>query len=183
MDLASDPEQDPLAFERSRVVVYLEGALPSQPVTATLEQKNRRFLPEVLVVPAGSTVSFPNLDEIFHNVFSLSKPKIFDLGNYPKDQTRTVTLDKPGVVFVHCHLHPNMVAAIVVSPNQWAAKADGSGRFTLAGVPTGSYTITAWHKTAGFVRQKVQVEENGRASVQFLLPTDEHGNLLAVAQR
>lgn len=169
----SSAEEDPLVFERTHVVIYLEGQLPSIPITATLEQKNRRFVPETLVVPAGSTVSFPNLDTIFHNVFSLSNPKSFDLGNYPKDHTRTVTFSKPGIVFVHCHLHPNMAAAIVVSPNQWSTKADASGRFALSGAPPGSYTIVAWHKSAGFFRQAVHLTENRVANVEFVIPIEE----------
>src|SRR5687768_7242761 len=92
VELSSSSEVDPLAYERSRVVVYLESPqLPTEPITATIDQKNRRFDPDLLVVPVGSTVSFPNLDAIFHNVFSLSGPKSFDLGNYPRNETRTVT--------------------------------------------------------------------------------------------
>lgn len=179
----SSQDENPLAMERTRVVIYLEGELPSKPVTATLEQKNRRFLPDTLVVPAGSTVTFPNLDPIFHNVFSLSKPKTFDLGNYPKDQTRTVTFPKPGIIFVHCHLHPNMAAAIVISPNQWNTKPDAFGRFTLSGVPPGNYTIVAWHKAAGFFRQSVRVTENRAIGVEFVIPLDESGAANAVARR
>ena len=181
--LGADANDDPLALERSHVVVYLEGQLESKPVTATMEQKNRRFLPDTLVVPVGSVVSFPNLDPIFHNVFSLSKPKAFDLGNYPKDHTRTVTFSKPGIVFVHCRLHPNMGAAIVVSPNQWSARADAAGRFVLPHVPPGSYTIVAWHKAAGFFRKTVQVAESRGATVRFVIPLDEGGLVKAVAQR
>src|SRR6266496_1203761 len=142
--LASDQADDPLAFERMRVVIYLEGELSSEPLTATMEQKNREFTPDTVVVPVGSTVSFPNLDPIFHNVFSLSKPKTFDLGNYPKDHTRMITFSKPGIVFVDCHLHPNMAGVIVVTPNKWSAKADATGRFLLSGVPPGSYRVVAW---------------------------------------
>jgi plastocyanin len=182
VELAS-AEEDPLVFERTHVVIYLEGQLPSTPITATLEQKNRRFVPETLVVPAGSTVSFPNLDPIFHNVFSLSNPKSFDLGNYPKDQTRTVTFSKPGIVFVYCHLHPNMTAAIVVTPNQWSTKADAQGRFALSGAPPGNYTIVAWHKTAGFFRQVVHISEHRAASVQFVIPITEGDGATALARR
>jgi hypothetical protein len=120
----------------------------------------------------GSTVSFPNLDPVFHNVFSLSKPKEFDLGNYPKGHTRTVVFQKPGVVFVNCHLHPNMSAAIVISPNRWGVKAGPDGKFTLAVVPPGSYTIVAWHKTAGFFRQRVTIADKSIA-VEFFIPLGE----------
>lgn len=100
VDLAQSNQTESIAPEYQRVVVYLEGDLPpQQPVTAVMEQRNRQFVPDTLAIPVGSQVSFPNLDPIFHNVFSLSK-------------TRVVTFQKPGVVFVNCHLHPNMSAAI-----------------------------------------------------------------------
>jgi len=174
VELGADATKDPLAYERSHVVIYLEGEkLESRAITATMEQKNRRFVPDLVVIPAGSTVSFPNLDEIFHNVFSLSKPRSFDLGNYSKNQTRFVTFSKAGVVFVNCHLHPNMSAAIVVTPNRWSTKADDAGKFVLPQVPPGKYTIVAWHKTAGYFRQEIQVTEKGRSGVEFLIPVDE----------
>jgi plastocyanin len=174
VDLKNDSSEDVLSFERERVIVYLEGDFASQgsPVTAEISQQNRRFLPDTLWIPAGSTVSFPNLDPIFHNVFSLSKPKEFDLGNYPKDHTRTVVFQKPGVVFVNCHLHPNMSAAIVISPNRWGAKADPDGKFTIAGVPSGNYSIVAWHKTAGLFHQRVTVGDKP-VSVAFFIPIGE----------
>lgn len=166
---------DPISLERSRVVIYLEGHMASKPQTVTMEQKGRRFQPDTVVVPAGSTVSFPNLDPIFHNVFSLSKPKSFDLGNYSKDQTRLVTFGKPGIVFVHCHLHPNMAAAIVVTPNAFSTKSSPQGDFSLRDVPPGNYTVVAWHKAAGFFRQQVKVTETSPAAIQFVIPLDENG--------
>ena len=183
VELGAAPETDFLAFERSRVAVYLEGKFQTRPVTAVLEQKNRQFVTDTLVVPAGSTVSFPNRDPIFHNVFSLSKPKTFDLGNYPKDHTRTVNFDKPGIVFVNCHLHPNMTAAIVVAPNQWCTKADATGRFTLPDVPPGSYTIVAWHRAAGFFRQTVKVAQEHASAVEFFIPLDDSPDPRTVARR
>jgi plastocyanin len=183
VELAASPETDFLAFERARVAVYLEGQFESQPAAAVLEQKNRQFVTDTVVVPAGSTVSFPNRDPIFHNVFSLSKPKTFDLGNYPKDHTRTVDFPKPGIVFVNCHLHPNMTAAIVVAPNRWCTKADGAGRFALTDVPPGSYTVVAWHRAAGFFRQTVKVSKEHGSPIEFIIPLDEGGDAKVVAQR
>jgi hypothetical protein len=113
----------------------------------------------------------------------LSKPKTFDLGNYPKDHTRTVSFDRPGVVFVNCRLHPNMSAAIVVAPNQWCTKADAAGRFALPDVPPGSYTIVAWHRAAGFFRQPVKVGTDRASPVEFIIPLDENGDAKVVAQR
>jgi plastocyanin len=168
--LGSQGNEDPLAFERSHVAIYLDGELQPEPSDAVIQQENRQFIPDILVIAAGSRVSFPNLDPIFHNVFSLSSPRTFDLGNYAKGQTRVVTFHKPGIVFVNCRLHPNMTATIVVSPNRWGTIADGDGRFILRDVTPGAYTIVAWHKTAGFFRQKVEVARDRPANVQFFVP-------------
>ena len=180
--LGADTGEDPLAFERSRVAVYLEG--PLEPSTALdspaakMEQTDRRFSPEVLIVTAGSKVSFPNMDPIFHNVFSLSGPKTFDLGNYPKGDTRLVTFGKPGIVYVNCHLHPNMTGTIVVAPNRWNTLADREGKFELKNIPPGKYTVVAWHKTAGFFRQTVALETGKVEHIEFLIPVDDNGRRL-----
>jgi len=180
VELGTDDDGDALAFERSHVAVYLEGGssgITSEFVKASIEQRDRRFVPDLVVIPAGSAVSFPNFDPIFHNVFSLSKAKSFDLGNYPNGQTRTVTFAAAGVTAVYCHLHSNMAATIVVTPNRWAVRADGHGSFTLKDVSPGTYTAVAWHKAAGTFRKTVTVSEHGDAEISFTLPyigpTDE----------
>ena len=175
--------QDSLDFEWSRVAIYLEGELGTEPRSAVMQQKERLFLPDTLVVSAGARVSFPNLDPIFHNVFSLSKAQSFDLGNYPKDQTRTVTFSKPGIVFVNCHLHPNMTAAIVVTPNRWSTKPDANGQFQLPDVPPGKYTITAWHRAAGFFHETATVTDGRTADVTFTIPLPADGPVQATARR
>jgi plastocyanin len=170
-DLGMNPAEDPLSFERSHVVVYLEGKnLPSSPATAAIEQRDRRFVPDLIVAPAGSTISFPNRDVIFHNVFSLSKTKIFDLGNYSKDQTRVVVFPSAGIVFVNCRLHSNMTATIVVTPNAYATRASEAGKFTFSGVAAGTYTVVAWHKAAGFFKKTITVDGSGNAAVEFFIP-------------
>jgi plastocyanin len=174
----SDTSSDPLDYERSRVVIYVDGDLGTQPATVTMDQKGRRFLPDTLVVSVGSTVSFPNLDPIFHNVFSLSKPKSFDLGNYPRNTTRSVTFTKPGIVQVHCHLHPNMAASIIVTPNRWSTKAGANGEFNLHGLPPGTHTIVAWHKSAGSFRKTIRVTEGAPQHIEFHIPLEAE----AVAQ-
>lgn len=181
VDLGGDRQEDPLAFERARVAIWLEGELPqiaSPGEMASMEQQNRRFTPEMLVIQAGSKVSFPNEDPIFHNVFSLSGAKSFDLGNYPRGDTRMVTFTKPGIVFVNCHLHPNMSATIVVAPNKWNALAGRDGKFELRDVPPGHYTIVAWHKAAGFFRQAITIEPGQNPHVEFLIPIDENGRAI-----
>jgi plastocyanin len=185
--LEPKPAEDPLAFERSHVVVYIDGTGPASGVAAgqakvEIQQQDRQFSPDMVVVPVGSTVSFPNLDAIFHNIFSLSKPRSFDLGNYPKGETRTVTFPVPGIVYVYCHLHPNMSATIVVSPTSWAVRANADGGFLLPNVPPGKYTVVAWHKAAGFVRKTATVTENGAPPITFDLPLTE-ASQKAIAQR
>jgi plastocyanin len=174
--LGKDPEEDPLAFERLRVVIYLEGAGPTADDAeihpSQVQQVDRRFLPDLVVVPAGSTVSFPNMDPIFHNVYSLSKPKSFDLGSYDKGQSGKVNFPKPGIVDVYCHLHPNMAATIVVTPNRWYARPDRSGQYLIPNVPPGHYTVVAWHKSAGFFRKQIVIEEGHDATADFFIPLE-----------
>src|SRR5262249_31646507 len=149
--------------EFGRMVVYLEGKElpPGRPIEAKLAQEKRQFSAEVLVVPIESTVNFPNEDPIFHNVFSLSKARQFDLGYYPMNQSRSVKFTKPGVVQVYCHIHREMNAAVVVTPNSWYARPDKSGRFTLAEIPAGTYQLVVWHKAGGFFRRSVDVPAQG----------------------
>ena len=158
--------------ELSRVVVYLESKTASPPaaVRADLAQSNRQFSPQLAVVTVGSTVSFPNLDPVFHNVFSLSKPRQFDLGRYPAGETRSVKFDKPGVVKVYCHLHPNMAATIVVSPTDWHTQPDRDGTFRFEDIPAGEYTIVAWHNSIGTSEKRVHVSDTGSIPVSFTLP-------------
>jgi plastocyanin len=158
--------------EASNVVVFLEGQLPppDKTVRAALEQQGKRFEPQLVVIPVGSTVSFPNADPIFHNVFSLSGAKKFDLGYYPAGQTRIVKFDEPGVVQVYCHLHPDMYAAIVVAPNRWYTKLRNDGTFSFRDVPPGDYRLVAWHMNAGFFRSEVRVPDIGATDLVVTIP-------------
>ena len=179
--LGHDAASDPIAYERSRVALYLEGPLPqglertesSHPTPVQqVQQLDRRFVPDFVVIPAGASVSFPNADPIFHNIYSLSKPKSFDLGNYDQGESRTVTFSKPGIVDVYCHLHSNMSATVFVVPNRWYARPDATGAYKIPNVPPGEYTVVAWHKTAGYFRKKVIVEAGHSSTVDFFIPLD-----------
>ena len=165
----------PVDDEFNRIAIYLEGPGlgPSAPLVAQLDQRNQRFEPEIVVIPVGSTVSFPNSDPIFHNVFSLSKPKAFDLGYYPAGQSRRLQFDRPGIIQVFCHLHPNMSAAIVVTPNQWSTRPRDDGTFVLSSIPPGKYQLVVWHKSAGFFRRKVEVKDGTAVSMDFEIPIRE----------
>ena len=174
--LEADTHENALDYERSHVVVYLEGGQGNDAMespAAQMEQQNRRFSPDLVVIPAGASVSFPNFDPIFHNVFSLSKAKSFDLGNYSKGQTRMVAFPKPGIVAVYCHLHPNMTGTIMVTPNQWGVRADAQGQYTLANVPPGKYSVVAWHKTGGTFRKTIEVVAGKDAEANFFVPLAE----------
>lgn len=171
--LGKTAETDPLVYERTRVVLYLEGpGLPTRDSSHkyAMQQKNRQFAPDILAVPVGTTVTFPNEDPIFHNVFSLSSSKAFDLGVYDKGDSRTVTFTKPGIVYVFCHLHPNMAATIVVTPSRYFAHVDQAGHYSIPNVPPGKYTLVAWHKAAGFTRRTVTVESGHDLTEDFSVP-------------
>jgi plastocyanin len=170
--------------EFDRMVVILEAGkdagagplpkmLPSKtPITEMLNQVRARFEPDLVVVPVGSTVEFPNSDPIFHNVFSLSKAQPFDLGYYPQGQSRTVRFNNPGVVQVYCHIHSNMYAAIVVTASPWFQKPGSDGSFSFSNVPAGRYRLTAWHKIAGLHKVDIDVPEAGAADVSIRVPVD-----------
>ncbi|HLG99999.1 MAG TPA: hypothetical protein VKX49_27065 [Bryobacteraceae bacterium] len=160
--------------EYDRMAVILEGgSFPGQPpVTAVLDQRNTRFGAELLVVPVGSTIEFPNSDPIFHNVFSLSKAQPFDLGFYARGESRSVKFSHAGIVQVYCHIHANMYAAIVVTDSPWFAKPAADGSFSWRGVPAGHYHLTAWHKIAGMHAIDVTVPEQGQVDVGIRVPVD-----------
>jgi plastocyanin len=136
----------------SGVVLWLErsgGAPPAlQPRTATIVQKQKRFSPHVIAVPAGTTVEFPNLDPIFHNAFSNFAGQPFDVGLYPPGTSQKIRFQRPGVVRVFCNIHPTMSAVIVVTPTPYNAISNKAGDFTIAGVQPGSYRLRVFHERA-----------------------------------
>ena len=121
-------------------------------------QKDKRFVPHVLAVPVGATVEFRNDDELFHNVFSLSKPNDFDLGLYKSGAQREQVFGTPGPVQLLCNIHASMNGWLYVSDSPWFAQADASGRFTVKNVPPGQYELEVWHEwSTQVVKQAVKV--------------------------
>src|SRR6202049_1699490 len=167
------PASEPVN-EFDRMVIMLDGgSLPSNPpVTAVLDQRNGRFVPGIVIVPVGSAIDFPNFDPIFHNVFSLSKTQPFDLGFYPKGQSRTVKFNHSGIVQVYCHIHANMYAAIVVTASPWYAMPAAAGSFTWSDMPVGHYRRIACHKIAGLFKTEIDVPESGKAEATIRIPID-----------
>ncbi|HEX6789706.1 MAG TPA: hypothetical protein VF247_00220 [Candidatus Krumholzibacteria bacterium] len=143
------------------VVVYLEGpgigAAARDARKPQLKQINQSFEPHVLGVPVGTTVEFPNGDLVYHNVFSYSKTKKFDLGYYGKGKSKTVTFDKPGVVQVFCDIHSNMSAYVLVVNSPFVTQPDETGAYDFGDLPNGSYTLRVWHPDLGDRSMKVTV--------------------------
>lgn len=152
-------------------VVWLEGdfstqtASTNQPVS--MPQKEFQFAKSVLAIQVGTEVSFPNRDPDYHNVFSYSKPKRFDLGRYRKDETApTVKFDKPGVIRLYCEIHEHMRATVLVLDSPHFTTSDAQGRFRLENLPEGSYTLKAWigRKT---LERPVQLKDGQTLKVDF----------------
>jgi truncated hemoglobin YjbI/plastocyanin len=135
-------------------------AKPRPAQVRTMEQRGRDFAPHLLVVPVGSTVNFPNFDPIYHNVYSSSDVKAFDLGVYRNGESRAVVFDQPGIIQVECSVHENMLAYIAVVSEPYAAiVSDGS--FTVKNVPPGKYRVRAWTEHSGKVLEKEIVVKGG----------------------
>jgi hemoglobin len=126
-----------------------KGAKKRQAKQRIVEQRGKAFAPHVMAVPVGSTVSFPNFDPIFHNVFSLSKAKAFDLGMYKNGETREVKVEKPGIVRLGCNLHANMSAYLIVvdAPHYVIVESDGS--YSFKSLAPGKYRVQAWNEQSG----------------------------------
>jgi len=158
--------------EVRHVVVYVKDAprTAAPPMRAEIRQRNENFVPRIVAVTVGSTVDFPNDDPIYHNVFSLSRTKTFDLGRFPQGRSRGERFDKPGVVKVFCQIHSHMSATVMVFDHPWFAIPDEGGMFELSGVPPGMHQVTAFHERLGDTTQQIRVEGGRAASVDFVLP-------------
>jgi hypothetical protein len=126
----------------------------------------------VLPIPVGSTVEFPNLDPIFHNVFSLSATRTFDLGRYPKGESKSVTFDQAGVVPVFCHIHSDMSAVIIVLEHSYFTVPGADHRYRIGDIPPGSYTLVAWHERAKPVETEVDVKEGQTLELNITVPIE-----------
>lgn len=145
----------------------VDSLLPGPRERARLTQKDQSFQPRVVSIARGERVDFPNSDPIFHNVFSVSPARRFDLGKYPKPESRTVRFDKPGVVNVYCDIHADMAAWIVVLPNRAFARPDVSGRYRLPELPPGRYTLQWWHPDFPGGEREVVVDAAGEVPVDL----------------
>jgi plastocyanin len=150
-------------------VVYLEGTPGGERWTGgeavTLTQSDTLFAPSVVVVPVGGAVVFPNEDSFFHNVFSYSDAKRFDLGRYPQGESKQVVFDRPGVVQVFCEVHEHMRAVILVIESPFHAITADDGTFSIPDVPAGSHRLAVWHPDGQRI-VPVEVAESGTTAVE-----------------
>lgn len=167
------PPHDPT--DRRRSVVYLDPAPRAafdtrEEPRARIDQRHETFEPHVLAIVAGTTVDFPNNDQTYHNVFSLSKTKSFDLGRYAAGRSKSVQFDRPGIVRVFCEIHSHMSAFILVFAHRYFAVTDQQGRYRLDGVPPGSYTVVVWNETVPEQSSRVTLPDSGgEVELNFVL--------------
>jgi len=163
--------------ETTNVVVYLKdvafrGALPTRKVE--IRQEHETFVPHVAALTRGSSLEFPNDDPIYHNVFSLSSGSSFNLGRYPRGESRARTFAKAGIVKVYCQIHSHMSATIMVFDHPYFTIPEASGTFELTGIPPGDYTLVGWHERVGERTQPVRVERGKSTAVVLRLPVEDN---------
>ncbi len=167
----SSAEPEPYGLSEKAVVYVLSSVRGVKLVPPTknprLNQKDLMFRPLVLPVVAGTTVDFPNSDDVFHNVFSYSSPKEFDLGRYPVGKSKKVTFDDPGVVNVYCDIHAYMYATILVLENPFFTTPDNDGSYEIPGVPPGTYQLGFWYGKKMVGSRTVTVKANETTTVDL----------------
>jgi plastocyanin len=151
-------------------IVYLDGSFPAAAGgrPAKVAQKGLQFAPGLLAVRRGTTVEFPNEDDLYHNVFSYSKAKRFDLGRYRKDEKPASQLfDKPGVVRMSCEIHSHMQGVILVLDTPYFVKTEADGSYRLQGLPAGKYILRAWVSEKQAYERPVDLTSGGALRVDF----------------
>jgi plastocyanin len=167
--LLAEPER---IAEVQDVVVYVTGfsGPPTSGARALLDQHREQFTPRLLPIVAGQEVAFPNRDRIYHNVFSVSPLKSFDLGQYKSsDPPKRERFERPGLVPVYCNIHPHMIAYVVVLENAAYALAARDGSFAIHGVPPGRHTVYAWTPGADPVRHELEIAPGATTRADFEL--------------
>lgn len=159
------------AINPPAAIVYLEGNFAVKPIahsSAQMAQKNMMFAPDLIAVVVGTTVEFPNLDDTYHNVFSYSKTKRFDLGRYRKDEKPgAIIFDKPGAVTLHCDIHERMRGTILVLETPYFTKTDAQGHYRLEHLPAGNFSVKAWITEREVRAQPVELKSGSAVHVDF----------------
>lgn len=160
-------------------VVYIEGSFGTNNIPSTnlervattrIKQEDAMFSPHILPIMVGSTVEWPNNDRIYHNVFSMSDAKQFDLGLYKGNPpNKRVTFNKPGRVDVFCSIHTSMNCVVLVLENPYFAATDENGNYKIKNVPPGKYKLKAWHERLPASEFEITVPTNGEVRADFVL--------------
>jgi plastocyanin len=152
-------------------VVYLAGSFPApaSPPVQQIVQTNFAFVPALLPVQAGTRVEFPNLDNTFHNIFSFSPPKRFDLGRYRPDEkpVPSQVFDKPGLVTLRCDIHEHMRGLVLVLETPHFVISDAAGWFRLTNLPPGRHTLKAWLSSKTTLEVPVDLKTNETLQVNL----------------
>jgi len=160
-----------IATDPPVAVVYLEGhfPLPASLPRAQMPQKDLAFVTPLLAIQTGTTVEFPNYDDTYHNIFSYSKAKRFDLGRFRSDEKPVPSqlFDRPGLVSLHCDIHDFMRAIILVLDTPHFTVSDTAGSYRLAGLPAGRYTLKAWVDSKTTLERSVELNNGATLRVDF----------------
>jgi len=167
------PSGEPVAY------VYVENVLAPAVKSQhkVIEQTGKKFMPGWAVIQRGTSIEFPNKDNIYHNVFSLSSGNSFDLGLYNSGgDAKSHTFNEPGPVDVYCNIHPQMAASVLVVPNKHFAKAKPDGTFEIAGVPSGRRKVVAWAPGSRLVSDWVEVGAGSTVDINLRLESKAAGH-------
>jgi plastocyanin len=156
---------DESSKDLATAVIYLASAgggnTGLRPADTEIAMHDKEYIPHVRVVPAGSTVAFPNQDPFRHNVFSNSPAGPFDLGLTPRGSAARNTFKRPGTYAIYCNIHSRMSAFVIAVGTPWFTQPNADGSFVLRGVPPGRYVLHAWHERGGEVSQPIEVGPGG----------------------
>jgi len=159
---------DPDKYLKDTIVYLKEVPGPAAPKTVSLDQKGLEFRPHIIIISAGDSVKFLNSDGVDHNVYT-PDGDAYNLGVFPKGQSREHKFDTPGVYTQLCSIHPEMLAYIFVGQNPYAAVVKKDGSFKIEGVPPGTYQLAAWNPKLKADDTTVTVEAGKTAQAKFAL--------------
>jgi plastocyanin len=164
--------------DAGNVVVWIEGArltgAPPGVVKAEMKSERKSFQPRVIAVPRDAAVDFPNVDPIFHNVFSVSPGNRFDLGLYRSGTSKPNVFREAGLVRLYCNIHPQMVGFVMVVDSSFVAVTGKNGAFRFDGVPPGTWTVTIWHEEGGEAQLPARVRAGADVALAFTLDTTQY---------
>lgn len=164
-------DSDPVSGGVVQFVPIGRTVLVASSDTVVMDQRRLRFIPSILPVQVGTTVEFTNSDPVMHNVFGpRGGNRAFNLGTYPRDQSRFLTFDIEGPHTILCHVHPEMVAWIVAVPTPYFTVTGEAGGFEMSGLPAGDYELRIWHRRMGTWAPGVPVSIPTDGSVKVLVP-------------